>query len=729
MNRKGRKEAGGIARLGSAIALMLAMLLSCLALISPEASAGPTYIQGPIEDTHWTVEESPFIVIEDAVLGTEDVLIIDPGVDVLLHNGSSLYIEGRLFADASEGEGITFTSNATVKHAGDWGSIILTEHDNVIKNARVEYAHRGLLLLEQASVSLDNVHFNNNQAAGVYSVNSSVDMKDSVIEETGQWGVYLNNSEAFIESSSITWNGISIFASGSSPIVANSTVSGTFIDLVVMEHSHPRLINTTINESEISFEHELSSVFIQWFVTVEVRDVHSSPVHAAEVLLSSGLGATRTAWTDESGIVKDIIVTDAELSQFEVNNHNPYSISASKGEHETEVLRTIEANAWVELVFDTDLAPPTAFAGENEDVDEDVSFTLNASGSTDNSPDFFDVGVFIWEFDDQGSSVRLEGLTVQYVFDTPGTYWITLTASDSGGNSDMDTVKITVRDTTSPVADAGGFREADVGESMLLDVGNCSDNDPRFWDTASFVWVIELGDENVELRGQRVTYTFEAAGNYTVTLYVEDDDENMDSDAIHVAVKAPAQEFPLIIPLGLGLLAAAFVGGFLNTEVGKFGLFKFLLIPLYVKLKRKDILDHFLRGQIYGYIKVHPGEHYTAIKRNLQLNNGTLTYHLDVLEREGLIISKPKGSRKIFYPVGMKIPDNGLHAIQEDILERVNESPGMSISDLARLMGISRQLANYHVKKLVEGGQIDIERKGVRARCFPSNGQPPKSAF
>ena len=163
--------------------------------------------------------------------------------------------------------------------------------------------------------------------------------------------------------------------------------------------------------------------------------------------------------------------------------------------------------------------------------------------------------------------------------------------------------------------------------------------------------------------------------------------------------------------------------------MGKFGLFKFLLIPLYVKLKRKDILDHFLRGQIYGYIKVHPGEHYTAMNRNLQLNNGTLTYHLDVLEREGLIISKPKGSRKIFYPVGMKIPDNGLHAIQEDILERVNESPGMSISDLARLMGTSRQLANYHVKKLVEDGKIDIERKGVKARCYPSEGHPPRSAF
>jgi predicted transcriptional regulator len=277
-------------------------------------------------------------------------------------------------------------------------------------------------------------------------------------------------------------------------------------------------------------------------------------------------------------------------------------------------------------------------------------------------------------------------------------------------------------------ADAGGFRRADVGESVIFDAGNSSDNDPRFWSTAKFVWIIDLGEQTVELPGHTVTYAFEEAGNYTVTLHVEDDDGNADSDSIPVKVKAPTQEVPLILPLGLGLIALAFVGGYLNTEVGKISLFKFLLIPLYVKLKRKDILDHFLRGQIYGHIKVHPGEHYTSIKTNLQLNNGTLTYHLDVLEREGLIISKPKGSRKVFYPVGMRVPDNGLHAIQEDILERVNESPGMSISDLARIMGISRQLTNYHVKKLVGDGKIDIERKGVKAKCFPSNGHPPRSA-
>ena len=728
MKTQGREEARRIARLGSAIALMSALLLSCLYII-PQASAGPTYVHGEITDTHWTFDESPIVIIENAYLDVGKTLVIDPGVEVRIESNRSLVIEGHLHADGSEGEAIVFTSNETVKHPGDWASIFLTEHENIIRNARIEYGHRALLMANQASVVLEQVHFRDNHYAAIYSANASLEMIDSSVMESGEWGIHLRNSEAIIDSSTFSLNGISIRTIGSQMTVVNSTVESPFLDVVLEDDSHVSFINSPVEWSKVAIEDDLSNLTVQWFVTAEVFDEFGSPVPGAEVTFSSELGENTTFVTNEFGLVERAIITEAVLTRLETITHNPYWIIASKEGHEAEALRWIESNAWVELGFAVDLTPPGADAGGNRDVDEDVVLLLDASGSTDNDPNLYEHGSFVWEFDNQGTSVRWEGITVDYVFWTPGRYTITLRVTDPEGNEDVDHINVFVQDTTPPVADAGGFREASVGESVLLDAGNCSDNDPKFWDTASFVWVIELGDASVELPGQMVTYAFETAGNYTVTLHVEDDDGNVDSDEIHVAVKAPAQEFPIIIPLGLGLLAAAFVGGFLNTEVGKFGLFKFLLIPLYVKLKRKDILDHFLRGQIYGYIKVHPGEHYTAIKRNLQLNNGTLTYHLDVLEREGLIVSKPKGSRKIFYPVGMKIPDNGLHAIQEDILERVNESPGMSISDLARLMGTSRQLANYHVKKLVEDGKIDIERKGVRARCFPSEGHPPRSAF
>jgi predicted transcriptional regulator len=103
-------------------------------------------------------------------------------------------------------------------------------------------------------------------------------------------------------------------------------------------------------------------------------------------------------------------------------------------------------------------------------------------------------------------------------------------------------------------------------------------------------------------------------------------------DLADVRVLKEPEEFPY-----LPLFAAAFVGiafaGIANTEAGKYWFLKFLILPLYVKLSKKDVLDHFIRGQIYGYLVVHPGDNYTTIKQNLDLTNGTLTYHLDVLER------------------------------------------------------------------------------------------------
>jgi predicted transcriptional regulator len=98
-----------------------------------------------------------------------------------------------------------------------------------------------------------------------------------------------------------------------------------------------------------------------------------------------------------------------------------------------------------------------------------------------------------------------------------------------------------------------------------------------------------------------------------------------------------------------------------------------------------------------------------------------LTYHLDVLEREGFIKSQLRGTRRFYYPKESKMPDNGtgFPAIKEDIIMRVEETPGITVSDLASLVGVSRQLTNYHLRALIQEGYVRMERKGMRFRCYP----------
>ncbi len=143
----------------------------------------------------------------------------------------------------------------------------------------------------------------------------------------------------------------------------------------------------------------------------------------------------------------------------------------------------------------------------------------------------------------------------------------------------------------------------------------------------------------------------------------------------------------------------------------------------YTKLRRDEVLDNFTRGQIYEYVRLNPGDSYTDIKRNICLAAGPLTYHLAVLEREELVRSVVRGSRKLFYPRGVPIPENGdgLHALQTRILTTLREDPGISVNELAATLGVSRQVALYHVRRLVRADLARLERRVARLRVFPSS--------
>ncbi len=67
------------------------------------------------------------------------------------------------------------------------------------------------------------------------------------------------------------------------------------------------------------------------------------------------------------------------------------------------------------------------------------------------------------------------------------------------------------------------------------------------------------------------------------------------------------------------------------------------------------------------------------------------------------------------------MPDNGtgFPAIKDDIITRVKETPGITVRDLAALIGVSRQLTNYHLRALILEGYVQVERKGMKTRCYP----------
>lgn len=136
-----------------------------------------------------------------------------------------------------------------------------------------------------------------------------------------------------------------------------------------------------------------------------------------------------------------------------------------------------------------------------------------------------------------------------------------------------------------------------------------------------------------------------------------------------------------------------------------------------------------MRGQIYGFILANPGTHYNFIKRALKLNNGTLAYHLNVLEDDNLVFSQSDRLYRRFYPAEARIPmvdgNDGLpythvqlNATQDKIIMMLEKNPGLTQKELAKLVGKSTQVVNYNINSMAQLGLVKLKRHGNKTKCY-----------
>jgi predicted transcriptional regulator len=203
-------------------------------------------------------------------------------------------------------------------------------------------------------------------------------------------------------------------------------------------------------------------------------------------------------------------------------------------------------------------------------------------------------------------------------------------------------------------------------------------------------------------------------------------EDQMTGEEIQVIIRDMEKSSSSFLTTSMILMVVGFVsitamGCFLgSTEVGKLALLS-LILPLYTRLIKEKILDNEIRGMIRGYIIANPGDNYNSIKRALGLNNGALAYHLKVLEKANIIKSRQNGMYKRFYPASMNVPKEngqGISEIQRLVLMKVNESPGISQKEIAKLLGLSKGVVNYHVKVLFSKNMLIMEKRGRRTLCY-----------
>ncbi|MGA1873309.1 MAG: MarR family transcriptional regulator [Thermoplasmatota archaeon] len=117
--------------------------------------------------------------------------------------------------------------------------------------------------------------------------------------------------------------------------------------------------------------------------------------------------------------------------------------------------------------------------------------------------------------------------------------------------------------------------------------------------------------------------------------------------------------------------------------------------------------DHKTRRLLKEYISENPGVSFKLLMNALNINKGTLSYHLGYLMRKRVIVQEKKGRERCYFSyIKKRFPYTGgrvnLNMEQERILEIVSINPGISVDSLRRRTGLKRSSFNYNLNKLKE---------------------------
>jgi uncharacterized membrane protein len=237
----------------------------------------------------------------------------------------------------------------------------------------------------------------------------------------------------------------------------------------------------------------------------------------------------------------------------------------------------------------------------------------------------------------------------------------------------------------------------------------------------------------------QMSYRYNDQGEYPVSIELTDEDGfTFAFKSNHTFQLSTSQYISFWVVENRNPLALVFIGTFSGfslygvafTENGKYRFLALLgvLIPMQVRLQKEDILDQFVRGKIYGFIKGNPGVHYNQIMRELDMKNGTLSYHLYMLEKTGMIKSRTEGVRyRAFYPSDMRFPEHERYRLTElqlSIMQIIREHNGVNQKYISKKLQERHQTISYNIKVLQQAGLINVNKKGRTTWCYVNHDHP-----
>ncbi|MFA5862335.1 MAG: winged helix-turn-helix transcriptional regulator [Candidatus Thermoplasmatota archaeon] len=119
------------------------------------------------------------------------------------------------------------------------------------------------------------------------------------------------------------------------------------------------------------------------------------------------------------------------------------------------------------------------------------------------------------------------------------------------------------------------------------------------------------------------------------------------------------------------------------------------------------------RSAIYECVERSPGIHLRQIERLTALPLGQVLYHLDRLERMGLVGSvRDSGFRRFFSSSNISRAEKPVlaalrHTVPRQIIMTLLGAPGIQHKDIQERVGVAGSTLSFHLQRLVSAGVLD----------------------
>jgi parallel beta-helix repeat protein len=227
----------------------------------------PGHISG---DTTWNVGGSPYLVEGEVFIDPPVDLTLEPGTIVLFALGAKLTVDGRIFANGTILQRVTFNSALSQPSMGDWKGIQVSETGKAsFSYSNVHYSKAGLNVTGgKATVSNSTFTFHTLSAVRA-GKGANVSVKDSVISscqydglmyDNGSKGAILRNEIRSCQYGTVTFsdveiannrfieNFIGIYSYNNTGSIMNNTITNSWDGLIVF-YADPVITHNIIQGS------------------------------------------------------------------------------------------------------------------------------------------------------------------------------------------------------------------------------------------------------------------------------------------------------------------------------------------------------------------------------------------------------------------------------------------------------------------------------------------------